>query len=136
MEARDHQVLVVARIADQRGAVRIAREVLELAARLDNEVQAVIGVQVRGFAGPTAIHAVEVEPGGTQIRAASNVRWSPELRPSVSGDVMVEELPDECCARRVRWIVRVSGAQLWFGDEPDRTGRRAGRSHRASRRAG
>jgi hypothetical protein len=69
----DHQVLVVARIADDGGAIARPREVFEDAARFDLEV-GVVGrvVEPWGASRPLAVQGVDVERGRARVRRA---RW-------------------------------------------------------------
>ena len=118
MQPRDDQVLVVARVADDRRAVRPTREVLEEAAAFELELDAV-GRVVQLLLGhrPGPVDRIQV-----QRRRAVVARrlWFGRLaKPGVGieGHVVVEELAEERRPRRVVGVVGVVGAQRLIDDQ-------------------
>ena len=124
VERRDDQVLVVARIADDRPAVRAARQVLVDAAALDLELDVVGGVvQLLLRHRARAVDRVEVERGRAEVARALGSGRAPERRARVEGHVVVEELAEERRARRLARVVRVVRAQRQVDDQRLRPGR-------------
>ena len=118
VHSRDDQVLVVARVADDGGAVRAARQVLEEAAALDLQLDVVDGVvELLLGDGPGAIHGVEVERRRAEVAGLLGIGRLRQPRAGVEGDVVVEELPEEGRARRVVGVVGVVRAQRQVDDE-------------------
>ncbi len=66
VQAGDDDVLVVARVDDDRRVVALARQVLVQAAALDPELDA--GVELRREPRPAAIDGIEIEGGRTRVR--------------------------------------------------------------------
>ena len=120
MEPGEHEVFVVARIAEDGRARGGARQILEEPAALESELGAVVGVvQLRVLHGTAAVHRVEVERRGAGVRGAFRTRRHAELRRRVERHVVVEELAEERHAGRVRGVVTIVGAQFWIRDETD-----------------
>ncbi len=74
LEAGDHQVLVVARVGDDRRVVRVSRQILEQASRLDPELRPVDRlVQLRSGDRTRPVDGVEVERRRPRVRRAGGV---------------------------------------------------------------
>ena len=133
MQPGDHQVLVVARVGDDRGVrPSSARQVLEQAAELDPQLVAVGRVvELRARDRALAVDGVEVERRRARVRRVSRLGRHAQRRGRVEGDVVVDELAEERRPCRVRRVVRVVRAQARIGDQQhsapcsDRPSRRA-----------
>ena len=115
-------MLVVSRITEERAQVRRARQVLEEPAGLDLQLRAVDRVvQVRRADRPASVDGVEIEGGRAAVDRLLRIGGLTEARPDVEGDVVVDELPEEGGAGRVRRVVRVVRGERRVGYESDRS---------------
>jgi hypothetical protein len=118
VEPGDDQVLVVARIADDRGAVGAARQILEGAAAFDRELDAVIGVvQLLLRDGAGAVDRVEVERRCAEVAGVRGIGGARQPRRRIEGHVVIEELAEEGGPRRLARVVRVVRAQREIDDQ-------------------
>ena len=98
MELVDEQVHVVARVADQREALLVARHVV--AARAEQQLRRVVAlVEVRAADRAAAVEALEVEPRRAEVAQPTLLGVRAERR-AVGGDVVRDELADERPAGR------------------------------------
>ena len=118
----EHQVLVVARVADDRHAFGIARQILEWpdAADLELDPGALEAVQMGRPPRPAEVDRVEVERRRTGVRRVLGIGLLAQRRGLVEGHVVIHELAHERGARGVRGVVRVVHVQLRIEDQIDR----------------
>ena len=136
-------VLVVARIAEDRRAVRSARQIFEQSAVLDAQLdpcerlaRAAPAVQLRAAHRSAAVHRVEVQRRRARVRRILRPRRLAERRAQVERDVVIDELAEERRAGRLRGVVRIVDAERRIGDEQDRAAvQRILRIHDAARLA-
>ncbi len=111
LQLRDDDVLVVARVADQRAALLVAGQVVavELAVRrrvaADEQLDATVGrtrplVHERVVVGPRAVQAVQVEARRAEVDERVRVVVLLQLGHRVERDVVIDELPEVRVARR------------------------------------
>jgi hypothetical protein len=121
VQSGEHQVLVVARIGDDRRVVRLPRQILEKTAALDAEFVTVGRVVERWGAGrAAAVDGVEIESGRPRVARRGRLQRDREPGGLVKGDVVVEELTDEGGPGRVRRVVGVAGAERRVGEQVHR----------------
>lgn len=94
LELRDDQVLVVARVSDQRRVDAVAWHVAG-SRGVDQQPDAVLGVEVRVGLGPRAVDAVELEQRRAEVLDRLGVVLPLEARGRVERDVVVHELAEE-----------------------------------------
>jgi hypothetical protein len=118
MQPRDDQVLVVARVADDRRAVRPTREVLEEAAAFKLELD-VVGWVVELLLGHEAGPVDRIQIQARRAVVARRLWFSRLGKPGVGieGHVVVEELAEERRPRRVGRVVGVVDAQRRIDDQ-------------------
>ena len=115
VQLRDDQVLVVARVADQRPALLVARQVVDsapVAPRCGRRAASrPRGLRLpssrRGTAGPSgpSRRASRGRSAACGSSTSASGSLSPlELRRRVEGDVVVDELPEVRVAGRERWL--------------------------------
>ena len=118
VQPRDDQVLVVARIADDRASVRAARQVLEGPAALHLELDVVGGVvELLLRDRPGAVDRVQVERRRAEVARVGRIGGLCEPRCGVEGHVVVDELAEEGRPRRVAGVVGIVGAQRGVDDQ-------------------
>ena len=105
MQLVDEQVDVVARVADQREALLVARHVV--AARPEQQLRRVVAlVEVGAADGPAAVEALEVQARRAEVAQPVLLGVRAQRR-AVGGDVVRDELADERPAGRDGRVVRV-----------------------------
>ena len=124
MQSRDHDVLVVARIAQQRAVAAVAvghpgnvlvRCVVRSRSNHGSDLQlranravAVIDVQVRAQPRAAPEHRIEIERRSARVRRAERVLRHPQLRSLIKRDVVIGELTNERRPRRHRRVIRIA----------------------------
>src|SRR6266496_3716052 len=112
--ARNHQVLVVSRVRDDRRICPVVypRQVLALAAEADPQL-VVVGrvVELRARDRALPVDGVEVERRRPRVRRHGRIGRYSQTRSRIEGDVVVDELADERRPGGVRRVVRVVRAQ-------------------------
>lgn len=129
MQLRDDQVLVIARIADQRHRLTVPRHV-ELVRRavrrdaLDEEFDAAGGlvVEMRTGTRPGAVQIVEPEGRRAEIGDHFRVGLTFQARGRIERHVMVKELAEKGHSGAHLRIVGIVGRQRGIGDELHRSG--------------
>ena len=107
MELVDEQVHVVARVADQREALRVARDVVAAAA--EQELRRIVAlVEVGAPDRAAAVQALEVEPRRAEVPQRALLRVRAKRR-AVGGDVVGDELAEERPAGRDGRVVGALG---------------------------
>ena len=129
LELRHDQVLVVARIADEGTALRIAgqigsRDCRVLRNRLAREEEqpglpraagrTLLIVEIRLVRGSTAVHGIEIESRRTEVGERVRIVLSIEHRHGIERQVVIDELPEVCVAGR-DWLGRLFFIDLPFG---------------------
>ena len=136
LQLRDDEVLVVARIGDERDVLAVARHVVARrpVARdggrardlLDEEGRAPtvdgLVVEVGAHARTAAVDTVEVERRDAEVADRLGVLTPRQARRRIEGHVVVEELADEREARGHRRVVRIRRAENGIHDEGERVG--------------
>ena len=108
MQTRENDVLVVARIAQDRRSAGRARQILEQSAVLDDELDsgerlatASAAEQFGTADRPSAVHRIEIERRRARIRRVLRSDGSPRRRAQIERDVVIDELTEEGRAGRV-----------------------------------
>ena len=110
VQLREDQVLVVARVAGERAALCVARQVVEHVQELHAAV-ARVGplIQERLVRGARAVDRVEVQARRAEVDQRERVVELLQLRARVERDVVIDELAE---VRVARWDVRVVRAGM------------------------
>ena len=104
----DEQMHVVARIADQRHALRVAGHIASVRAG-QQQRRIVTLIQVRRSDRPTAIQTFQVRGGRPVVAHTGRIGAAHEWR-AISGDVVRDELPQKRPPGRDRRVRAVTGA--------------------------
>ncbi len=128
LQARDHQVLVVSRVGDDGGPVRVPRQILEETSVLDTELRGKASppsgsVVEHGIGnGPAAVNGIEIDRRRAGVRRVQRLGGLTEPRRQIEREVVVDELAHERGARGVAGrAVGVVGAEQGVDDEVDGT---------------
>jgi hypothetical protein len=102
LQLADEGVLVVAGIAEQRGVLLVAGQVVLVVVVADEELLAVRGlvVEERIVDRPAPVHAVEIEARAAEIGQRVRVVLPVQARHRVEGEIVVDELPEVGVTRR------------------------------------
>ena len=126
-------LVVVARVADQCCALRVARQVVLDAAAFHQQFgRMVLVVQMGRCIGAAAVNIVQRERWRAKVGNLFGVGLSLQAGRGVEGDVVVDELPEKCHACGHRRVVDVVGAQDRVRDQLRRAGRRVLGIHRTT----
>ena len=109
LQLRDERVLVVARVAEQRRLLLVARQVVLVVVPADQHllVARVAVVEERVVDRAADVDAVQVEPRAAEVRQRVRVVGPVQAGDRVEGQVVVDELPEVRVAARDVGVVQL-----------------------------